>query len=299
MSLIDPRDVLAICDRIGKRYYFTLLSAISGCPDSSSVRGENFYAMCHVCPDGNPQVEITTLANAYSSDNAWNEDSNPWTIASSMIGAMSNSYSIIGSLTNHFNSARNNGQPILTGGWNQYLEQSDPTGTPYEDMPTIVTDGTGVRISEYFRRIAGISGLRARNVFYDSPDPFNFCSIEGTGGASVTFTELGDFGNGTVGAQANGSNFAATRMKLVVPAGSQWVSATNFDIELITEPNGDQVTVSVSVPGGMTPGDSVIIGNPDLTARYTKVNGISVTGGTTTNGDILVIQNVFERTIEL
>jgi len=300
MALIDPRDTLAIADRIGKRYYFTLVAAVSGSPDSGSARGSNFYAMCHICPDGDPQVEIATLSNANTSDTAWITTTDPWVIATNMMGSISSSYSVISALTTHFSTAATSGgQALLTGGWNQYLESADPTGTSYVNMPTIVSAGTGVRVSEYFRRVAKINGLRARSVFYDAPDPFEFALIEGTGAASVTFTAIGDFGAGTVNVLANGANFAATRMKLVVPAGSQWVQATTFDLQLVTEPDGTQVTVSVSVLGSMVAGNSVIVGDPDLEARYTKVNGVSVTAGTTDSGDTLVIENVFERVIEL
>jgi hypothetical protein len=298
MGLIDPRDTLAIADRIGKRYYFTLVAAVSGSPDSASLRGENFFAMCHICPDGDPDVEIATLNAANTSDEAWNETSNAWTIATGMMNSISSSYSIISALTSHFSTASSGGQTLITGGWNQYLEESDTTGTDYVNIPTIVSNNTGVRVSEYFRRVANISNLRARNVFYDSPNAFEFGLVTGTGGATVVYTEIGDFGNGTTNDIADGTNFAATRMKLVVPTGSKWDSSTTLELTLVTEPDGATTTESVSITGPLVAGDSVLIGL-DETARYTKVNSVTVTGGTTTSGDTLTIENVFERVIEL
>jgi hypothetical protein len=299
MALMDPRDVLAIADRIGKRYYYTLLATVSGSPDSASTRGSNFFEMAHVCPDGDPEIEITTLSQASASDNAWNTTTDPFALAATLMGGASSSYSIIGALTNHFNTATSGGSRALTGGWNQYLESADPTGTDYTGNPTFPGDGVGVRVSEYFRRIyssAGGANLRARNVFYDSPTPFSFGVITGAAGNTVSYEDLGDFGNGTVNDIANGENFAATRMKLVAGAGG-WTGSTDIELQLVTEPDGDVETVTVS---GVSLGASgqVLIGADDQ-ARYTKVNGVSVTGGTTTVGETLTIQNVFERVIEL
>ena len=296
MGLIAPTNTLAISDRIGKRYYFTLIAAVSGSPDSGSLYGDDFYAMCHVCPNGDPDIETATLTSANNSDAAWSTTTDAWVIATGMMGSISSSYSVIGALTQHFSSATSGGQRLITGGWNQYLETSDTTGTDYVNMPTIVSAGTGVRISEYFRRVANIGGLRARNVFYDAPDPFEFGLITGTG-AGVTYTDIGDFGAGTVNSLANGANFAATRLKLVVPAGSQWTVPCTLDLEVVTEPNGDTVTVSQAV-GAMIAGDSQLVGL-DETYRYTKVLGVTASVGSPAFGDTLVIENVFERVIEL
>lgn len=296
MGLIAPTNTLAISDRIGKRYYFTLIAAVSGSPDSGSLYGDDFYAMCHVCPDGDPDIETATLSSANSSDSAWNTSSDPWVIATGMMSFMSSSYSVIGALTQHFSTATSGGQRLLTGGWNQYLETADPTGTPYVNMPTIVSEGTGVRISEYFRRVANIGGLRARNVFYDAPDAFEFGLITGTG-SGITYTDIGNFGEGTVNSLANGANFAATRLNLVVPTGSQWTVPCTLDLEVVTEPNGDTVTVSQAVPA-MVAGENQLVGL-DETYRFTKVLGVTVSSGSPANGDTLVIQNVFERVIEL
>jgi len=300
MGLMDPRDVLATCDRIGKRYYFTLLAAISGSPDSSSLRGSDFYEFCHVCPDGEPEIETTTLTQAEASDQAWNEDTNPFTLATSLIGGASSSYSIIGALTTHFNTATTTaGTRAITGSWNQYLEDADPTGTIYVNIPTIVSEGTGVRISEYFRRVFNNAGgvqLRARNVFYDSPDHFTFATITGLGSTNITFTEVGNFGAGTAADITNKTKFAATRM--FIEAYTSWTTEATLEFTMVTEPNGATTTVSVVVPAGMSPGDSVYIGSLD-TDRYTKINSVTVTAGTATNAEVLMVKNVFERVIEL
>jgi len=101
----------------------------------------------------------------------------------------------------------------------------------------------------YFRRVASISGLRARNVFYDSPNFFEFGLITGTGGSAVTYTAIGDFGDGTTSDLANGSKFAATRLRLLVPAASKWDDATTIRLTVITEPDGASTTVNVTLPG--------------------------------------------------
>jgi len=298
MGLMDPRDVLAISDRVGKRYYYSLLAAVSGSLDSGSIRGNDFYAMAHVCPDGDPEIEITTLSQATASDAAWNTTSDMFGLATTLIGGLSSSYSIIGALTTHFNTATSGGQRALTGSWNQYLENADTTGTDYVDKPTFPGSGLGVRVSEYFRRVytnAGGPQLRARNVFYDAPDPFTFGTITGAAGNTVTYTDSGDFGTGTANNVANGSAFAATRMKLVAGVGG-WTGAT-LSIQLVTEPNGDIVTKSVVVPA-LIAGAQVYIGSLS-TDRYTKVSGVSVTAGTTGIGETLDVVNVFERVIEL
>ena len=299
MALIDPNDVLAISDRIGKRYFFSLLAAVSGSIDSLSLRGENFYAMAHVCPDGDSEIEISTLSQAKASDDAWNENSDTFVLATNLMGGLSNSFSIIGALTSHFNTATSGGQKALTGSWNQFLETADPTGTDYTTMPTFPGTGEGVRISEYFRRVYSNSGgpsIRARNVFFDAPDPFTFGTITGEAADTVAYDDVGDFGNGTANDIADGSAFAATRMKLVAGSGG-WSASTTLDIQLVTEPNGNIVTVSVSVPS-LAPGAQTLIGSLD-TDRFTKVSGVTVTGGTTTIGETLDILNIFERVIEL
>jgi len=299
MALMDPRDVLAITDRIGKRYYYSLLAAVSGSPDSLSTRGADFYEMAHVCPDGDPEIEITTLSQARASDQAWNTTSDPFALATSLIGGLSSSYSIIGALTTHFNTATSGGERAITGNWNQYLESSDTTGTDYINKPTFPSTGKGVRISEYFRRVYSNSGgpqLRARNVFYDAPDPFVFGTITGEAGNTVAYVDVGNFGNGTANDIANGSAFAATRMKLVAGTGG-WSAGTTLNMQLVTEPNGDVVTISISVPA-LVAGAQTLIG-VNSESRYTKVSGVSVTGGATTVGETLSIVNVFERVIEL
>jgi len=299
MGLIDPKDVLAISDRIGKRYYFNLLAAVSGSPDSGSTRGTDFYEFCHVCPDGDAEIETSTLTQAEASDQAWNTTSDPFTLATSTMGALSSSYSIIGALTTHFNTATTTaGTRAITGSWNQYLEESDGTGTIYANIPTIVSAGTGVRVSEYFRRVfsnAGGPTLRARNVFYDSPTPFTFATVTGAASNQVVLNNLGDFGTGTSAVNADGSNFAATRMK--IHAYTDWDATTTLEFTMVTEPNGDTTTVSVIVPA-MTAGDEIYIGAAD-TDRYTKINSVTVTDGTTTLNQVLMVQNVFERVIEL
>ena len=309
MGLMDRKDVLAISDRIGKRYSFLVYAAVSGSPDSLSAQGVNFYEMAHVCPDGDPEVEITTLTQARASDLVWNEDSAPFALATSLMSGLSSSYGIIGALTTHFNSATLNGARALPGSWNQYLETADSAGTPYATMPTFPSlSGSygegGVRVSEYFRRVytsAGGPTLRARNVFYDAPDPFTFGTITGTTGNEITYASVGDFGGGTANDTADGSAFAATRMKIVVGAGG-WTDETTLSITLVTEPDGDTETVTVTIPALSVAGAEVVIGADGLKpllARYTKVNDVEVASGDTTVGETLSIVNMFERVIAL
>ena len=303
MGLMDRRDVLAIADRIGKRYYFSLLAAVSGAPDSLSARGSNFYEMAHVCPDGDPEVEIATLTQARASDLVWNTESDPFVLATSLNSGLSSAYGIIGAITTHLNTATISGSRAITGSWNQYLETAEAADTPYATMPTFPSltgsNEGGVRVSEYFRRVytsAGGPNLRARNVFYDAPDPFTFGTITGAAGNTITYTDVGDFGNGTANDIANGSAFAATRMKVVVGAGG-WTAETTLSFQLVTEPDGDIRTVSVTIPASVA-GAEIAIGSSALD-RFTKISGVSVTGGSTSLGETLSVVNVFERVIEL
>ena len=304
MALMDRRDVLAISDRIGKRYSFLVYAAVSGAPDSLSARGSNFYEMAHVCPDGDPEIEITTLTQARNSDSAWNEDSNTSVLATSLMSGLSSSYGIIGALTSHFNTATLNGSRALSGSWNQYLETADSADTDYVSMPTFPSltgsygEG-GVRVSEYFRRVytsAGGPSLRARNVFYDAPDAFTFATLTGIGSDQVETALLGDFGGGTANDIANGSAFAATSMKVVAGAGG-WSATTTFEIELVTESNGDIVTRTVVVPI-LAPGAQHKF-STNVLDRFTKVLSVTPTSGTTVVGETLSVVNVFERVIEL
>jgi len=297
MSLMNPQDLLKITDRVGKRYYFTLLAAVSGKADSLSARGENFFEFCHVCPDGDPEIEISTLSQARASDQAWNTDTDEFVLATSLMGGASASYSVLNALTTHLQTATDgSGNLSLTGGWNQYLSEADPTGTIYSSIPTDVTNGTGVRVSEYFRRVFSSVQLQSRNVFYDAPDPFAFATLTGTGSASVTFAELGDFGAGTVATIANGSNFAATQMKLLVSSAT-WTTGCTIEFEMVTEPNGDTTTIQVVVGAGLTLGDTINIGTD--TDRFTKINSATVVAGSTTAAETLSVINKFERVIEL
>ena len=304
MSLMDRKDVLAISDRIGKRYSFLVYAAVSGYPDSDSAQGVNFYEMSHVVDPGDPEIEIATLTQARNSDAAWNEDSNPFALATSLMSALSSSYGIIGALTSHFNTATLSGARAISGSWNQYLETADSAGTDYASMPTFPSltgsygEG-GVRVSEYFRRVytsAGGPNLRARNVFYDAPDAFTFATFTGIGSNQVETALLGDFGGGTANDIANGSAFAATSMKVVAGAGG-WSATTTFEIELVTEPNGDIVIRTVVVPI-LAPGAQHKF-STNVLDRFTKVLSVTPTSGTTVVGETLSVVNVFERVIEL
>jgi hypothetical protein len=285
MALIGENNVLYIADRIAKRFYFLYMAAMSGSPDGVGTYND-FWSASHVCPNGDPDIEIPTLTLASASDTAWSP-TNFATVATNLISGITSSTTIIGGLTTHFSNMG------LTGGWNQFLNTSANVTNP-----TNPSTNTGVRVSDYFRQVfarAGGGTLFARNVFYDRPNPFVFGTAN-YNGAIIQYYVGGNFGDGSTTRIADGTNFAAAQIQ-VMPVGGP-IGGTTLVVDIVCrKDDGTTETISsFNIPANSPQNVAIPVGL--VTNRYVAVTGVNyVSGGT--SGDRFEVQNVIERAVAL
>lgn len=286
MALISVSKVMTIADKIAKRYYFMLMSAISGSPVGSG----KFYTLCHEASPGDAVIELPTLNLANSSDTAWTPtDESVTTVAGAFVSAASSSFGVIGGLSNHFSQAG------LTGSWNQFLNIAANATNP-----TNPSTNTGVRVSDYYRRvysrIGGGSALLARNVFYDNPLAFVFGTAEVLAGPTLQFWQGGNFGDGSAANLADGLHFAATQLQ-VTPVGGP-IGGTNLDIVLqVKKEDGTTTTISITLPAAAPAGTPIDVGA--VTDRFVAVTGATFGASTGTTSDRFEVQNKLERVVVL
>lgn len=290
MGLIDASNVLSIADKIAKKFEFMYMAVVSGAPVGSG----KYYEQCHVCPDGDPIVELPTLTLANSSDEAWKwDDTIIDNVANAFVSSVSSSFGVIGGISTHF------AQAGLTGSWNQFLNEADNAVNP-----TNPSTDTGVRVSNFFRRVysrvGGGTSLLARNVFYDSPLPFVFGTAEivDSVGGVVQFWDGGDFGDGSANNVADGTNFAATQLQVMPLGNGGTTGGTNLDVDIQGKlEDGTTDTVSVTIPAGSPDGTPIDVGG--VTDRFVDVTGVSLGANKGTNGDRFEVQNKEERSVTL
>lgn len=275
MGLISVASVQDITDKIARRFFYLRNAAVSGAAD---VSYDSYYSLAHVSvpPSGDPLIELYTLSPADSSDAAW-KPTTAETIADSLVTATSSAYAIIGGITTHLSRAG------VTGGWSQYLTDSD------------------LRVNEQFRRVfskVGGSGLRVKNVFYDG-DEFSFGGFENVSG-TATFTKGDDFIDGSsynADASATGTSWAPTQLRVKVITT---IGGTDLDLKVKAKKSDNTYAdpwPTVTITAGTTAGTYVDIGSSSDV--FVSVDDVDFADGGDegTNGDTVAIVNKVERAL--
>lgn len=266
MPLIDTTSLLKIADRAAAQYKF-LYDAFT----SLTPAGTNGFYWQIVTATNDPDVEIPTLQPYYAVDTGLNVD---FTVKNGVqLGQ------IVSAMEAHFNILGPTGIPLQLGGWDGYL-------TTHNE-----------RVSYWFSKIfLDTTGnyMLANNVFSEGNDVFGTVTL--AAGPTIVFTDGVNYGTGAITNPANGSNYAATQLKVVVVG----MGMTNLDLRLsVKDINNVPATIDVTVPGGSLPGAEITIGA--TSDRFLDVMNVAFVpaGSTGTVGDSLTINNKKERQILL
>ena len=136
--------------------------------------------------------------------------------------------------------------------------------------------------------------MLAIDVFSETDD--QFAGIVVDTGPVITFTDGVNYGDGSALNTADGSNYAATQLKVAVVA----MGATDLDLRLSVKDTSDNLTtIDVTVPGSSAPGTIVNVGTS--ANRFLDVTtAIFVPAGNQgTVGDSVTIRNLKERQVAL
>ena len=176
---------------------------------------------------------------------------------------------VVANMEVHFHLRDEQGELLQLGGWDGYLS----------DQGELVSDS----FNQIFKSVKGVPML-ARGVFSESAD--TFADVISTGGA-LTFTDGADYGNGMELNYADGTNFAATELKVVFET-----NIVSWDVKIWLKDSNDMpVAVDLSLSGSL--GDEIT-----LPARYLDVfNVVNISGGNTS--ERFTIQNIKERQVSL
>lgn len=266
MSLIDTTTLLEVADRAAKQYWFIdqafLQLVLPG--------GYGYYADI-VTQTNNQELELATQASYHFVDTNLSTDS--------AVRSGTPLASVIGAMNVHFNTRDYAGNPLQVGGWDGYLYDHD------------------CRVSWYFNRLfLATQGLvmLAVNVFSETDDVFGTVAI--AAGPVIAFADGVNYGTGAITNPANGSNFAATQLKIVVVG----MGGTNADLRLaVKDVNNNPTTIDVTVPAGSVPGTEILVGT--TSNRFLDVMTVTFVpaGSTGTVGDSFTINNQKERQISL
>ena len=264
MPLISTSVLLGIADRGASQY-----KELSDAFVAMGATGTTGYFQ-RVSATDDSDVEIPTISGYNNVDTSLNIKT---TVRSgTQLGQ------VVTDMEGHF-SRKYGGSLLQIGGWDGYLAGKDERVSWY--------------FAELFDAVKSARMLSA-NVFSEADDLFATAEI--IGGPAITFTDGVNYGNGAATNLANGSNFAATQLKIVVTS----MGATDADLRLsVKDKNDNPTTIDVTVPAS-SPGATVVnIGT--ASDRFLDVtNVIFVPAGSTgTTGDIFAIRNLKERAIAL
>jgi hypothetical protein len=265
MPLIDTTTLLKIADRAAWQY--GQLQAVC-----ASIRAAgNGYYFKHVSETEDADVELPCDGPYYSVDQDF------------QIGLMVKNGTalamVIGGMDGHFGRLDGSGVPLQTGGWDGYLTEKN------------------VRVSYYFAQLFFVTRgfyMIANNVFSESQD--QFARVQVAAGPVITFTNGINYGTGSVLNPADGSNYAATQLKIVVTT----MGNTDLDLRLsVKDQNNNPTTIDVTIPGGSEPGTEVPVGTS--ADRFLDVIGAGIvpSGSSGTVGDDIKVMNLKERQIAL
>ncbi len=258
MPLINSTVLLRVADRAAYQY-----SQIEANLAAITAVGSGYY-WTTVTATEDADVEIPLQAPYYSVDM-------DFAIANVIKGT--NLPDIVWAMENHFNRV---GQ---VGGWDGYLMSQNK------------------RVSQYFGELFNIAhgyDMLAVDVFSEGVDDMATGVRNATPG--ITFTDGVSYGNGDATNPANGTNFAATQLKVYVVS----MGGTNLDLRLsVKDVSDNPTTIDVTIPGGSPLGTEVVVGT--TADRFLDVTNITLkpAGSAGTIGDTIKVRNLKERQIAL
>jgi hypothetical protein len=265
MPLIDTTTLLGIADRAAQQYNI-LNTAFS---QANQEGGGWYFDRSTSTNDADVEIPLNGPYEAVDQDLDIDYAVRNGTRLANIVNAM----------LVHFNIRNSSNQPLQAGGWDGYLYTKN------------------VRVSWWFNRLyyaVKNRYLLAVNVFSETDDVFG--TVDVVAGPGLNFTDGVNYGNGDSTNKANGSNFAATQLKVVV--GS--MGGSTLDLRLsVKDINNLPTTIDVSIPGGSAPGTEIPVGTSSN--RYLDMIGVAFVpfGSFGTLGDSVTIHNLKERQIAL
>ena len=265
MALIDTTTLLGIADRAAEQY--NILQEAFG---NANVEGSGWYFDRSSSTD-DPQVEIP-LNQQY-------EEVDQDLLVDFAVKNGTRLANIVNAMMAHFNQRDSSNNPLQAGGWDGYATTQD------------------IRYSWWFAKLyfaVKNRYLLANNVFSETDDVFG--TVQVVAGPGLSFTDGVNYGTGSSLNKANGSNFAATQLKVVIVS----LGANQLDLRLhVKDINNLPTTIDVSIPGGSAPGTEIPVGTSS--DRYLDMIAVSYIPASSygTLGDRVTINNLKERTIVL
>lgn len=265
MALIDTTTLLGIADRAAQQYNLLRLAF-----ESADQEGGGWY-FDRVTDTDDPDVELPTVQPYEIVDQDVEVD-----FAVRNGTRMAN---VVNAMMVHFNIRNSSGVPLQAGGWDGYATTQN------------------VRYSWWFNKLyfaVKERYLLANNVFSETDDVFG--TVEVVAGPGLSFTDGVNYGTGASTNKANGSNFAATQLKVVVTS----MGANQLDLRLsVKDVNNLPTTIDVSIPASSPPGTEVSVGG--ALNRFLDMIGVSYIPASSygTLGDTVTIRNLKERQIAL
>lgn len=269
MALIDQATLLGIADRAAQQYNVIQLAF-----SDANQEGGGWYfdrqSSAASAPD--PDIEIP-LGQPYEIvDKDLDVD-----LAVRNGTRLAN---IVNAMMVHFNVRNTEGIPLQAGGWDGYAIDNN------------------IRYSWWFSKLYFAVKQRyllAIDVFSETDDVLGTVTVPGPL-VGVHFTDGINYGNGSDLNKANGSNFAASQLKVVV--GDTF---GNYPLNLrlgVKDINNLPKTIEVEIPGGSLANTEIEVGV--ATDRYLDVISASLVGDKNgTIGDIVTVRNLKERQIAL
>ncbi len=259
MALIDPITLIEITDRAAWQYEQMLDVSLIINPDPTNT---GYYQMVTLTED--PDQEVPMLQGMLAVDSDFD-----------LVGMVRGTRlkNVPGIVQNHFIRVSE------AGGMDGYLFTND------------------LRVSDFYNQVNKISlgqYLLAVNVFSETDDTFG--TVEIIGGPSVDFTDGINYGTGNQFQEADGTDFAATQLKIVT---TSVIGASDIELTLsVKDVNDNPTTIDVTVLSGSGVGVEVLVGT--TSDRFLDVMGVSYKAATVdegTVGDTFRISNVKERQI--
>ena len=265
MALIDITTLLGIADRAAQQYNI-LQQAFSSADQEG---GGWYFDRSSLTHDADVEIPLDQPYEIVDQDLLMDYAVRNGTRLSNIVNAM----------LVHFNIRNSSNIPLQAGGWDGYLTTKNK------------------RVSWWFNKLyfaVKNQYLLARNVFSETNDIFGTITL--VAGPGIQFVDGVNYGNGNNLNLANGSNFAATQLKVVVTS----FGGNTLNLRLtVKDINNLPTTIDVAIPGGSAPGMEISVGT--TSNRYLDLMSVAFVPFASfgTLGDTVTIRNLKERQIAL